>query len=148
MPITTAADNILKYFFFFFLFFIEKKSWHLIHFTHQADSSHEMSTYFLWKIKTKFRMRSAALFYLALYIMLCMLGNFACFFVVCGFSFKIIFFQKIFQVYYQNVKQFGFRSGPTKCWNRSGSKLFAKVLSRWQKSPPAGKELRVNVTTC
>ena len=94
MPIKTAADNILKYFFIFFLFFIEKKSWHLIHTTHQADSSHEMSTYFLWKIKTKFRMRSAALFYLALYVMLCMLGNFACFFVVCGFSFKIIFFFK------------------------------------------------------
>ena len=36
--------------------------------------------------------------------------------------------------HYQSVKQFGSRSGPTFCWAWSGSKLFAKVISRQQKS--------------
>ena len=44
---------------------------------------------------------------------LCMLGNFACFFVVCNFFFKINFFKKIFQEYHQSVKKFVSRSGPT-----------------------------------
>ena len=45
---------------------------------------------------------------------LCMLGNFACYFVICGFFFLfflIIFFKKIFQEYHQSVKQFESRSG-------------------------------------
>ena len=46
----------------------------------------------------------------------------------------IIFFLKnIFLEYHQSVKQFGSRSGPTK--------LFAKVISRRQKLPQAGKQL-------
>ena len=49
-------------------------------------------------------------------------------------------FKNIFQEYHQSVKQFGSRSGPTKCRAWSGSKLFAKVISRRQKSPLAGKE--------
>ena len=48
---------------------------------------------------------------------LCMLGNFACFFVVSGFFFffKFTFSKKVFQEYQQSVKQFGSRSGPTFC---------------------------------
>ena len=44
--------------------------------------------------------------------------------------FKINFFEKFFQECYQSVKQFGSRSGPTFCQAWSGSKLFAKVISR------------------
>ena len=44
--------------------------------------------------------------------------------------FKINFFKIFFQEYYQSVKQFGSRSGPKKCRSWSGSKLFAKVISR------------------
>ena len=43
--------------------------------------------------------------------------------------------------YHPDVKQFGSRSGPTFCWAWSGSKLFAKVISRQQKSALASKEL-------
>ena len=69
-----------------------------------------------------------------------MLGNFACFFVLCGFFFfKLTFFKKTFQEYHQCIKQFGSRSGPTFCRGWSGSKLFAKVISRRKKSPLAGK---------
>ena len=71
-----------------------------------------------------------------------MLGNFAWFFVICGyFKKKNNFFQKLFQEYHQSVKQFRSRSGLTFCRVWSGSKLFAKVVSRWQKSPLAVKEL-------
>ena len=73
---------------------------------------------------------------------LCMLGNFACFFVICGFCFKSTFSKKIFQEYHQSVKQFGSRSVLMFCWARSGSKLFAKVISRRQKSPLAWKGLK------
>ena len=84
---------------------------------------------------------------------LCMLGNFACFFVVCGFFFfSNNFFKNIFQEYYQSNIKFGSRSGRTFCRALSVSKLFAKVISRrklfakvisrWQKSPLAGKELK------
>ena len=41
------------------------------------------------------------------------LDNFACFFVVGDF-FKINFFEKFSHVYHQHIRQFGFRSGPTK----------------------------------
>ena len=44
--------------------------------------------------------------------------------------FKINFFEKFFQEYDQGVKQFGSRSGLTERQAWSGSKLFAKVISR------------------
>ena len=56
------------------------------------------------------------------------------------FFFKINFFKTLFQEHYQSVKQFGSRSGPTFCRSWSGSKPFAKDISR-QKSPLAWKEL-------
>ena len=59
------------------------------------------------------------------------LGNFSFFFFLASafFFFKINYFEKFFREYYQSVKQFGYRSGLTKCWAWSGSKLFAKVIS-------------------
>ena len=42
--------------------------------------------------------------------------------------------------YHPGVKQFGFRSGPTFWLAWSGSKLFAKVISRQQKSTLWGKD--------
>ena len=60
---------------------------------------------------------------------LCILRNFCAIFVI--WLFKIKFFKKLFQEHYQSVKQFGCRSGPTFCQSWSGSKLFAKVISRW-----------------
>ena len=49
----------------------------------------------------------------------------------------MLFFQ-----YHQDVEQFGSWPGPTFCQALSGSKLFAKVISRWHKSLLAvGKEL-------
>ena len=72
-----------------------------------------------------------------------MLGNFSCFYFFCKY------FKKIFQVHYQSVKRFGSRAGPTFCWSWSGSKLFAKVISKWQKSPArrswSGSKLIVKV---
>ena len=52
----------------------------------------------------------------------------------------ILWMLNFFQ-YHQGVKQFGSRSGPTFCRTWSWSKLFAKVISRWPKSPRTGKEL-------
>ena len=46
--------------------------------------------------------------------------------------FKINIFDNFFQEYHQSVKQFGSRSGRTKCPAWSGSKLFAKVITRRQ----------------
>ena len=76
---------------------------------------------------------------------------FCCFFVVCGIFYFIFFFfkkkkkkkkkKKILQEYHQSAKQFESRSGPTFCRVWSGSKLFAKFISRQQKSQPARKEL-------
>ena len=45
----------------------------------------------------------------------------------------------IFKEHHHCVKQFGSRSGLTFL----GSKLIAKVISRWQKSPLAGKKLNI-----
>ena len=59
-------------------------------------------------------------------VQLCLLGNFA----LLIFFFKISFFKNLFQEYYQRVKQFGSRPGPIFCQAWSGSKLFAKVISR------------------
>ena len=39
--------------------------------------------------------------------------------------FKINFFKKIFQSYYQPIKRFGYRSGPTCCRSWSCAKLFS-----------------------
>ena len=57
---------------------------------------------------------SADLVLKSVLLTLCMLGNFACFFVVCGFFFffKLTFSKKIFQEHHQGVKQIGSRSGP------------------------------------
>ena len=57
--------------------------------------------------------------------------------------FKINFFKKFFQEHYQSDKQFESRSGLT--LQRFGSKLFAKVISRRQKLPLAGKELNMHM---
>ena len=60
---------------------------------------------------------------------LCMLGNFSCFCRLLAF-FKINFFKKFFQELYQSVIRFAYRSEPTFCCPWSGSKLFAKIISR------------------
>ena len=53
----------------------------------------------------------------------------------------LTFFKKISFRNSMSVKQFGSRSGPRKCRSWSGSKLFAKVISRQQKPPLDRKEL-------
>ena len=75
---------------------------------------------------------------------LCMLGKFACFFVICGLFLKLTFSKKIFQEYHQCVQQFGSRSGPTFSRAYSGSKLLSKVISRQQQLPQAEKELNIS----
>ena len=59
------------------------------------------------------------------------------------------FFKKLFQEHYKSVKPLGpSRSGPTIWLNplsRFGSKLFAKVISRQQKSPLARKSVKVSI---
>ena len=45
--------------------------------------------------------------------------------------FQIKFFEKFFQEYYHSVTQFGSRSSPAFCRAWFGSKLIAKVCSRW-----------------
>ena len=62
-----------------------------------------------------------------------MLGNFARFFCRLLIFFKINFSKKFFQKYHQSIKQFGSRSGLTYCQAWSGSKLFAKIISRRHK---------------
>ena len=56
------------------------------------------------------------------------------FFVACWFFSKLTFFEKLFQEYHLSVKQIGSRSGPMFCQALSGSKFFAKVMSRWHLS--------------
>ena len=51
-------------------------------------------------------------------------------FLSLDFFFEINFFEKFFQDYQQIVHQFESRSGLPFCRSRSGSKLFAKVISR------------------
>ena len=72
-------------------------------------------------------------------LIFCMLGNYSCFCCRLLTFFKMNFFKKIFQEHYQSVKQFGSRSGPMFCQSWSGSKLFAKVMIRRQKSALARK---------
>ena len=61
--------------------------------------------------------------------------------------FKINIFKKFFHEHYQSVKQFGSRSGLTFCRPWSGSKRFAKLISRRQKSQQARKELNLRCTS-
>ena len=61
------------------------------------------------------------------------------------FFFKLNFQKKSFRNTL-SVKQFGTRSGPTKCRAWSGSKLFAKDISRRQKLSLAWKELMLEFT--
>ena len=76
-----------------------------------------------------------------------MLGNLSGF--CCDMSsadfFQNQLFQKFFQGHYQSVKWFGSRLGLAFCRSWSGSKLFAKLISRWQ-NKIASKE-RVNCST-
>ena len=67
---------------------------------------------------------------------LCMQGNFSpfCTVIVCWRFSKLAFSKNFFQEYNKSAKHFGSRSV---CWSWSGSKLFAKVLSRRQMSPLA-----------
>ena len=72
---------------------------------------------------------------------LCMLGNFLCF--CCRLLFFFLILKKFFEEHHQSVKPFGSMSGVTNfCQPWSGSKLFAKVISRYikQKSLLASKE--------
>ena len=62
---------------------------------------------------------------------LCMLGNFSCF--CCQ------------QEHYKSVKRFRSRSRLI-CWSCSGSKLFAKVISRQQKSLLARNHCQLKVS--
>ena len=59
----------------------------------------------------------------------------------CWVIFNALTFKNHFQECCQSVKRFGSRSGLMFCWSSSGSKMFAKVISRQQKSPLAWKEL-------
>ena len=61
----------------------------------------------------------------------CPLGNYACFFVVYFFFFKIIFSEKFFQEYNQSVKQFGSRSSSVFLY--TGSIGILEILSRYRK---------------
>ena len=101
--------------------------------------------YFIWLVQYNitvwhnFRMREVAR--LLCFLTLCMLGNFFMLFLLSAYCLKISFFKNFFQEHYQSIERFGSRSGPTFCQCWSGSKLFVKVISRWQKSPLARKEL-------
>ena len=69
------------------------------------------------------------------------MGNFSCFCCrLLTFS-KLTYSKKFFQEHYQSVYQFEARSRLTFCRSCSGSKLFAEVNSRQQKSPFARKEV-------
>ena len=67
--------------------------------------------------------------------------DFTILFFIIPSLFIIVSLDTEFFQYHQGVKQFGSRSGPMFCRAWSGSKLFAKVFSRWQKLPLAGKAL-------
>ena len=58
-------------------------------------------------------------------------------------SFQNEIFKEFFQEHYQSVKWFEPRSGPPLCRSWSGSKLFAKVISRRQKSLLARLEKKI-----
>ena len=79
-----------------------------------------------------------------LMVTLCMQVNFAFIFILksADFFFSKLTFLKILSCQ-QNVKQFWSRLWLIFCWFRSASKLFAKVISRWQKTLLARKELTI-----
>ena len=54
---------------------------------------------------------------------------------VCWLFFKVNYFKQFFQKLLQRAQRLGSTSGPTFCRFWSGFKLFAKVISRLQKSP-------------
>ena len=79
------------------------------------------------------------------FLTLCMMGNFPCFYCHLLTFFKINLFKKFFHEHYQSVKWFGFRSGPTfrtsvLIWIQT---VFANVISRRQKSPLVRKKLLI-----
>ena len=80
---------------------------------------------FEWPFYTGFTVSTNAL-------TLCMLYN---------LSLNYNFLKKFFQEHNQSVKWFGSRSGLKFCLSWSESKLFAKIISRQQKSSLACKEL-------
>ena len=77
--------------------------------------------------------------YVVLTLTLCMLGNFACFFCRLQIFLKLTFSKK----YFRNTIRVSNSLDPDQAQHfaKSGSKLFAKVISRRQKSPLVGKEL-------
>ena len=60
-------------------------------------------------------------------ITLCMLDNFACFFVVYCLFFKFTIFKNFFQEYHLSVKQCGSRSGLLVCLARSEFNFFPRL---------------------
>ena len=70
----------------------------------------------------------------------CKPGNFRGFF--CWFFLKQTFSKNSFRnTNHQSDNHVGSRSGPTFCRSWSGSELFARVINRWQKLPPARDEI-------
>ena len=68
-------------------------------------------------------------------------------FVICWLFSKFPFKKKIFPEHYRSVKWFGSRSGPTFCRSWSGSKLFAKVISRWQEAAKRKEQRHIKFET-
>ena len=68
------------------------------------------------------------------------------FFSSAFFFSKSTLYEKFFQENHQGVKQFGSRSCPTICRAGSGSKLFAKVISRRQNSLLSRKEIKIDIS--
>ena len=71
-------------------------------------------------------------------------GSILCFCCRLLTFFIINFSKNIFLEHYQNIKRLKTRSGLAFCRSWFGSKLFAKVISRRQKSPLARKGLHCN----
>ena len=72
----------------------------------------------------------------------CFYYSFTLYYCAIVYSLDVGFFQ-----YHQDVKQFGFRSGRLFVGTYLGKKLFAKVISRLQKLPLAGKVFLIQCTT-
>ena len=68
------------------------------------------------------------------------LGNFACFFVICWVLKN--FFENFFHEYHQIVKQFVSRSGPT--FKMSGLIWVQTVCQGYQQTTLVGKDLRIS----
>ena len=98
-----------------------------------ADNSHEISRLITLKLHKR---ASAAVVIGALRLILCMLGNFACF---C-FCLQLLIFKKKSFRNTISVKQSRPRSGPT--LGLILVQTVCKIISRQQKLPLVGKELR------